>query len=1587
NGNFTVSASHTYAEDGSYPVSVLVTENGVSQLLTTTLNGAQTPDNSLGTGTGTLFLSADQTTLTMSSTFSGLSGNATGAHLHNAPAGLNGPIATDVNGNNIAFANVPLATSGTLGPQSFTVNPAFVTQLFRGNVYENIHTATNPGGEIRGQFLSSNFAVGTASVAEDDIAVTAVPVNAAEGKSFTGPVATFTDPGAVQTFSTVPGNGDVNPYGVAIVPAGFPSTGVLQPGDTLIANFNNANNVQGTGTTIVRITPSGQESTFFTSSAAGLDTGLVVLKSGFVIVANVPNNGAGGLNPGSLQVLDANGKLVETISNPLLAEPWDLAVNDQGSTAQLFVSNVSGTTGPNGTVARVDLTMSPLPVGIPQVQDIVQIGSGYRTRLDMAGFVVGPGGLAYDATTGTLYVASQAEEVGGVETGTIFSIANANTTLIDNGKGTVVFADAVHLHGPIGLVLAPNGDLITANSDVVNADPNQPSELVEFTKTGQFVGQFSVDPNNGGAFGLAIGTVAGQYRLAAVDDNVPNVSFFDFQPTSPTVNTFSANVNWGDGTLSAGTITYGNGTFTVSGSHTYAEDGSNTFTVTATENGVTQLGAPASATGIATVAESAATLTAQPIHAAEGQQFSGQVAVLSDPGSTDPATDFSVAIDWGDGTVGAGNVSGANGSYTVSGNHTYAEDGHYTLHLAASESGVLPAPIATASATADVAEDDLAVKLLSPQVTENTPFNGAVATFSDPTAIAGDTFTATINWGDNTVTAGIVTGSAGSYTVSGSHTYIDEGNFPISVLVTENGVSQFFTTALSGMQQVPPSLATGTATLFLSADQTTLTMASTYAGLSGQPTAAHLHNAPAGQNGPVATDVNGNNLAFTNLPATISGSLGPQTFTVNAAFVTQLLEGNIYENIHTAAYPGGEVRGQFVPGSFAAGTLTVAEGDTIAATPINGLAFPLNTTFGNILATFTDATYPSNPVNDFTATVNWGDGSSSAATITALGNGNFMVTGNHAYTAQGNFSAAVTISDPGGTATTVNEAILVPTLTALLEPCDFNPATGLPSPGMQQLVVFGTPNDDNVQIALQTNKQGQLTYSVKIDSLDPPPHGQPPIHFQVDNVVVSGGLCKLVVFGLNGNDTIQVQSDNTNTPEWIFGGTGNDKIEVDDGNDVVVGGGGNNQIHGGDGRDLLSGGSGPSSINGAKQDSILVGGTTNFDYSTQTLAQVMAEWSSGDSFATRMAKLATYLNANTVQQVAGGDTVHSGNGNDWIFINGKIFTTNQPQNVTGDPLTLAGATITATAGTSFTGAVASFTSSNTAAVASDFMAVIDWGDGSVSIGTVTANGSGFNVVGSHTYAAAGADTLEITLQDVGGDEAAINATATVIPSSGTPPSTSSNAPPLTPLQAFVTSAFEDVLGRAVDPAALAAAVNALQGSESRLQFATSLTYSNEYLDDEISQAYQHFLGRAPDSQGLAFWLSSMRAGMTLEQMQSQFIGSPEYYQHSGGTDKAWVDHMYFDLLGRAPDSQGEAFWIHSLAQGVTRSAVALGFAASAEREGIIVQNDYETFLRRTPGQSEIDGWVNAFEHGLSNETVVAGLIASDEYFRLVGGQP
>jgi hypothetical protein len=313
-------------------------------------------------------------------------------------------------------------------------------------------------------------------------------------------------PAQVNVAPTVPANGDLNPYGVAFVPQGFPSGGTAAPGNILVSNFNNSSNLQGTGTTIVDLPPGGGLNVFFQGAPGlGLTTALNILRAGFVLVGNFPSadGTCATAKAGSILVIGKGGNLVSTISNSMIKGPWDSTLLDEGSSAKFFVANAL-----TGAVVRLDLAVG---AGGVTVKSTTQIASGYKFQCDPVTFVDAPTGLVYDVKRDVLYVASSADNK-------VFAVGGAGSTNKDRGTGSVIYSDNAHLHGPLGMIQAPNGDLIVSNNDSINSDSNQPSELVEFTKDGQFVKQISVDPMQGGSFGLAVATSGTKVRFAAVDD-------------------------------------------------------------------------------------------------------------------------------------------------------------------------------------------------------------------------------------------------------------------------------------------------------------------------------------------------------------------------------------------------------------------------------------------------------------------------------------------------------------------------------------------------------------------------------------------------------------------------------------------------------------------------------------------------------------------------------------------------------------------------------------------------------------------------------------------------------------------------------------------------------------------------------------------------------------------------------------------------------------------------------------------------------------------------------------------------------------
>jgi hypothetical protein len=338
--------------------------------------------------------------------------------------------------------------------------------------------------------------------------------------------------------STIPSNGDLKPYGVARVPA---TTGSLTKGNILVSNFNNSQNLQGTGTTIVQISPSGTVSLFAQIDAnslpgpcpggIGLSTALVALRTGWVIVGSVPTTDgtSSTVQAGCLLVLNSSGQVAETFFGSLINGPWDMTAFDGGNTASLFVTNVlNGTVAGGGhvvnqgTVLRLDLS---IPRGaMPNLQQMTVIGSGFAERTDPAALVIGPTGVALsgDDRQGDDHGGNQVLYVADSLNNRIVAIKDPLQRNTSDGTGTAVTKDGA-LNDPLGLAIAHDGQVLTVNGGN--------GFLVE-TKVdghrGHQVGKVLLDnmgkpPGAGALFGLT--AVAGQ-GVYFVDDNENALNLF-----------------------------------------------------------------------------------------------------------------------------------------------------------------------------------------------------------------------------------------------------------------------------------------------------------------------------------------------------------------------------------------------------------------------------------------------------------------------------------------------------------------------------------------------------------------------------------------------------------------------------------------------------------------------------------------------------------------------------------------------------------------------------------------------------------------------------------------------------------------------------------------------------------------------------------------------------------------------------------------------------------------------------------------------------------------------------------------------------
>ncbi len=250
-----------------------------------------------------------------------------------------------------------------------------------------------------------------------------------------------------------------------------------------------------------------------------------------------------------------------------------------------------------------------------------------------------------------------------------------------------------------------------------------------------------------------------------------------------TASDYTVSIDWGDGSTSSGSVdSSGN----VTGSHTYSEEGSHTVKTTVTDADETSNTGSDSST--ATVAD--ASLTAGQLSAAGGTEGTGGGSAsfsFTDANPNAAASEFTATVDWGDGSSSGGTVTkNADGSFSVSApGHTYAEEGKDTVKVSVTDAGG-----STTSASQDVTVADAALSASGKTINSQPSFGGKVASFTDanPNGSVGD-FTASIDWGDGSSSAGTVSQNGGGFDVSGSHTYAQTGPYTVKVHVADKGGS------------------------------------------------------------------------------------------------------------------------------------------------------------------------------------------------------------------------------------------------------------------------------------------------------------------------------------------------------------------------------------------------------------------------------------------------------------------------------------------------------------------------------------------------------------------------------------------------------------------------------------------------------------------------------------------------------------------------------------------------------------------------------------------------------------------------------
>jgi hypothetical protein len=913
-----------------------------------------------------------------------------------------------------------------------------------------------------------------------------------------------------------------------------------------------------------------------------------------------------------------------------------------------------------------------------------------------------------------------------------------------------------------------------------------------------------------------------------------------------------------------------------------------------------------------------------------------QVATITDSSGTLNAGNFAATINWGDGATTSGNVvtTTQSGTFAVQGAHVYGEDGIDTVRVTIAHINSTDSPVAVTEA---VAVSDPAVVpnggMTFTAVQGSLPAPQLLATFTDPggNEPVGD-YSAQINWGDFATTAGTVTfnPTGNDFLVTGGggdhHIYTQNGTFTVTVVISHDQAPNATTTSTATVLQ-PSVVAQG---------------GFTYTGVEGgvpfTETLATFTD-PAGPQGL-------NNYAASILwgdGATTSGA-------ISRGFTNQFTVVGIHSFAEEGTGPVEVVisHGTSLPVTVT-GSYSISDAPILLSAPALPIAANEGTPLVNVtVATFIDQGGPEG-LADYSAQIDWGDGSISAGTVSFNSTaGNFTVVGNHTYSEGGLQQIMITLHhdalspDP---AVLASANVTVPPVT---------PTGGVTFAATESLLSANQP------VATFTDPGGAHSvseYSATIDWGD----GS---NASAGTITFNAGTS---VFAVNGQHTyaeegaypLRVVMDHSLAPSV----TATSTALVTDPSVIAIGGA---TVAAQEFRSF-----GPQTLAVFTDPA---GNETTGDYSATI------NWADGTSSAGTIALNAagtafSVLGSHTFTQLgsqAVSVTIHHGTAPD--------VTTQSTVQVGLPPIVLTTAPLTWRAWSPLEApdnalAVISFVDNTTTVT-------IDWGDGTTSLGSVSpfvVGGAGA-ALGTHTWTETGHFNVTVTVND-GPAHTSATFRVTVIQNLLPIP----NPSQATPNEYYVAKLYEDILKRFVDGGGLMFWSSLLDRGVPRSTVVNDLVGSDEYLTNfVINPAYEKYLGRAADLGGTQFWLGKLRGGLTDEELAASLASSQEFFfTAGGGTNLGFVDALYRVVLGRAPDSAGETFWLNQLAGGASDFSVALGFVASGEDHADFITQTYLTLLQRGPSPTELSQWLVNLQSGLTtNESLITSLASSDEYFNL-----